>query len=138
MKLQAIAILIATGILSSCTVGPNYHRPTVQTPQAFRVPEPLPDAQAGSFADLKWWEVFRDEELQDLIRKALEQNYDLRDAVARVEMARANLGITRSDQFPQVGASAGCQFHATLEKWRIPPSCFFRSFTEQKLGAGAA
>jgi multidrug efflux system outer membrane protein len=105
MKLQATAILIATSFLSSCTVGPNYHRPTVQTPQAFRAPEPLPDAQAGSFADLKWWEVFRDEELQNLIRKALEQNYDLRDAVVRVEMAQANLGITRSDQFPQVSAS---------------------------------
>jgi len=105
MKLQAIAILIAMGLLSSCTVGPNYHRPAVQTPQAFHVPEPLPDSQAASFADLKWWEVFRDEELQSLIRKALEQNYDLRDAVARVEMAQANLGITRSDQFPQVSAS---------------------------------
>ncbi len=105
MKLQAITILIAMGLLSSCTVGPNYHRPAVQTPQAFHVPEPLPDSQAASFADLKWWEVFRDEELQSLIRKALEQNYDLRDAVARVEMAQANLGITRSDQFPQVSAS---------------------------------
>src|SRR5580693_5300488 len=105
MKLQATAILIATSFLSSCTVGPNYHRPAVQTPQAFRAPEPLPDAQAASFADLKWWEVFRDEELQSLIRKALEQNYDLRDAVTRVEVARANLGITRSNQFPQVSAT---------------------------------
>ena len=105
MKLQAIVILIAMGFLSSCTVGPNYHRPAVQTPQAFHAPEPLPDSQAASFADLKWWEVFRDEELQSLIRKALEQNYDLRDAVTRVEMAQANLGITRSDQFPQVSAS---------------------------------
>jgi multidrug efflux system outer membrane protein len=57
-------------------------------------------------ADLKWWKVFRDEELQALIRKALEQNYDLRDAVTRVEAARANLGITRSDQFPQVSAGS--------------------------------
>jgi multidrug efflux system outer membrane protein len=105
MKLQAIVILIAMGFLSSCTVGPNYHRPAVQTPQAFHAPEPLADSQAASFADLKWWEVFRDGELQSLIRKALEQNYDLRDAVARVEMAQANLGITRSDQFPQVSAS---------------------------------
>jgi multidrug efflux system outer membrane protein len=110
MKLQAIAILIVMGFLSSCTVGPNYHRPAVQTPQAFRAPEPLPDAQAASFADLKWWEVFRDEELQNLIRKALDQNYDLRDAVTRVEAAQANLGITRSDQFPQVNASGDVNF----------------------------
>ena len=110
MKLQAIAILIATGFLSSCTVGPNYHRPVVQTPQAFHAPEPLPDSQAASFADLKWWEVFRDEELQSLIRRALEKNYDLRDAVTRVELAQANLGITRSDQFPQATGSGDVNF----------------------------
>ncbi|HLY42026.1 MAG TPA: efflux transporter outer membrane subunit, partial [Terracidiphilus sp.] len=110
MKLQAIAISIAVGFLTSCTVGPNYHRPTVQVPQAFHAPEPLADAQAASFADLKWWEVFRDDELQSLIRKALEQNYDLRDAVTRVEAAQANLGITRSNQFPQVSTSGDISF----------------------------
>jgi multidrug efflux system outer membrane protein len=110
MKLQAIAIPMAMGLLSSCAVGPNYHRPALQMPQAFYAPESLPDAQAASFADLKWWEVFRDEELQSLIRKALEQNYDLRDAVIHVEMARANLGITRSNQFPQVSASGDVNF----------------------------
>ena len=68
MKLQAIAFWIAVGFLTSCTVGPNYHRPAVQVPQAFHAPEPLADTQAASFADLKWWEVFRDEELQRLIR----------------------------------------------------------------------
>ena len=110
MKLQAIAISIAVGFLTGCTVGPNYHRPTVQVPQAFHAPEPLAGAQAASFADLKWWEVFRDDELQSLIRKALEQNYDLRDAVTRVEAAQANLGITRSNQFPQVSASGDINF----------------------------
>jgi multidrug efflux system outer membrane protein len=105
MKFRAFAILTAAGFLASCTVGPNYHRPAVQVPQAFRAPEPLPGPQAASFADLKWWEVFQDEELQSLIRTALQQNYDLRDAVTRVEVAQANLGITRSDQFPQVSAS---------------------------------
>src|SRR5579863_6645829 len=110
MKLQAIAIPMAMGFLSSCTMGPNYRRPAVQTPQAFRAPPPPPDAQAASFADLKWWEVFRDEELQNLIKRALEQNYDLRIAVTRVEAAQANLGIARSDQFPQVSASGDVDF----------------------------
>jgi multidrug efflux system outer membrane protein len=82
----------------------------VQVPGNFRAPDPLPAPQAESFADLKWWEVFRDADLQQLVRTAIEQNYDLRDAVARVEAARANLGITRSDQFPQVGASGDVQF----------------------------
>ena len=57
-------------------------------------------------ADLKWFEVFKDERLQEMIRTALVRNHDLRDAVARVEAARASLGITRADQFPTVEAGA--------------------------------
>src|SRR5580700_12068086 len=109
MSLQSIAVLVAAGWLSSCTVGPNYHRPAVQVPQAFRAPSPLPAPQASSLADLKWWEVFRDEKLQDLIRAALAANYDLRDAVVRVDEARANLGTTRSNQLPQDGESGRFQ-----------------------------
>jgi len=105
MRHQAIVALMATSLLTNCTVGPNYQRPVVQVPQTFHAPEPLPVAQAASLADLKWWQVFRDEELQALIKTALEQNYDLRQAVTRVEAAQANLGVTRSDQFPQSSAS---------------------------------
>src|SRR5438132_8154495 len=110
MNYRAIGVLIAAGWITGCTVGPNYHRPAVQAPQAFRAPDPLPAPQAESFADLKWWEVFKDPDLQQLVRTALQQNYDLREAVTRVEAARANLGITRSDQFPQVGVSGDLQF----------------------------
>jgi multidrug efflux system outer membrane protein len=110
MNHRAIAVLIVAGWTTSCTLGPNYKRPAVQVPQTFRAPDPLPAPQAESFADLKWWEVFRDANLQELVKTALQQNYDLREAVARVEAARANLGITRSDQFPQVGASGALQF----------------------------
>jgi outer membrane protein, multidrug efflux system len=109
MNSRTVAVLLAVGCATGCTVGPNYHRPAVQVPQSFRAPDPLPAPQAESLADLKWWEVFRDADLQQLVRTALEQNYDLRDAVARVEAARANLGITRSDQFPQVSASGAVQ-----------------------------
>src|SRR5579864_6246947 len=87
-------------LLTGCTMGPNYHRPTIQTPETFRTPAPAPPSDSASLADLKWWEVFKDQQLQELERTALVQNYDLRDAVARVEAARANLGITRSNQFP--------------------------------------
>src|ERR1700682_6401502 len=100
----AIFALVLTGLLSSCTVGPKYRRPSVGVPQNFRAPEPLPHPQAASLADLKWFEVFKDEKLQELIRTALAQNYDLRDAVARVAEARANLGIVRSNHFPQFRA----------------------------------
>src|ERR1700683_5695963 len=98
MKSRSIAVWIAAGWMTGCTVGPNYHRPAVQTPETFRAPEPLPAPQATSLADLKWWEVFKDEKLQDLIGAAVAANYDLRDAVTRVEQARASLGVTRSNQ----------------------------------------
>jgi multidrug efflux system outer membrane protein len=110
MNYRAAGVLIAAGWLSGCMVGPNYHRPVVQVPQNFRAPDPLPAPPAESFADLKWWEVFKDQDLQQLVRTALQQNYDIRDAAARVEAARANLGITRSDQFPHVSASGDAQF----------------------------
>ena len=87
-------------------MGPNYQRPDIPAPAAFRAPEPLPPQQAASIADLKWFEVFNDRKLQDLVRTALQRNYDLRDAVARVEEARASLGITRSNQYPNFGAGA--------------------------------
>jgi len=108
--------------------GPNYRRPLVKTPENFRAPEPLPTPQATSLADLKWWEVFKDEKLQELIRAALAANYDLRDAVARVDAARANLGITRSNQFPQVGASGDLQFTRLSRDGSLAlPSSFARS-----------
>ncbi|MGA7235806.1 MAG: efflux transporter outer membrane subunit, partial [Bryobacteraceae bacterium] len=92
---------------AGCLVGPNYKRPAVAIPTTFRAPDPLPAGQAASLADLKWFEVFKDDKLQALIRTALVKNYDLRDAVLRVEEARANLGITRSNQYPNVAANAG-------------------------------
>jgi outer membrane protein, multidrug efflux system len=98
-------------LLGGCTVGPNYQRPKLATPVQFRAPEPLPPQEAFSLADLKWFELFHDDQLQALIKTALVQNYDLRIAVARVEEARASLGITRSNQFPQFGASGGVEIN---------------------------
>src|SRR5260221_7472430 len=127
MNYRTTLVLIA-GWMTGCAVGPNYHRPAVQAPQTFRAPDPLPAPQAESFADLKWWEVFKDANLQQLVRTALQQNYDLREAVTRVEAARANLGITRSDQFPQVGASGDLQFtRLALDGSFTMPSSLLRS-----------
>jgi multidrug efflux system outer membrane protein len=128
MNYRAIAVLTAAGLVTSCTLGPNYHRPAVQIPQNFRAPDPLPAPQPESLADLKWWEVFKDPDLQELVRTAIEQNYDLRDAVARVQAARANLGITRSDQFPQVGASGAVQLTRLSRDGQFPlPASFVTS-----------
>src|SRR5262245_55643109 len=107
MKKQLMTGVVIVGLLAGCTVGPKYRKPIVQPPSAFRgagdaaaAPDP------NSLADLKWFEVFKDQQLQELIRTALVNNYDLSQAMARVQSARANLGITRSEQFPNVTASA--------------------------------
>src|SRR5580704_4524009 len=113
-------LALSAVLLAGCTVGPNYKRPVTDVPAIFRAPQPLPPAQAASLADLKWFEVFKDEKLQDLIRQSLVANYDLRDAVARVEAARANLGITRSNQYPNFGASGDLQFTRLSRDGQFP------------------
>ncbi len=104
-----IACLLASALaLQACTVGPDYRRPEYPTPPAFRgqpVGEPAP-----SVADLGWWRVFEDETLQQLIRIALQENYDLRVAAARILEARAQLTISRSFQFPEVNHSGSAVY----------------------------
>jgi outer membrane protein, multidrug efflux system len=101
MKKSLAIVLLIVSLLSGCMVGPKYHKPDVKAPTVYRGSlNPTPPADPNSLADLKWFEVFKDERLQDLIRVALVENYDFREAVARVDAAHANLGITRSDQFP--------------------------------------
>lgn len=103
MKRFVIALLLVC-LAHSYVVGQKNQRPVVQTPTQFRAdPAPQPDKQ--TLADLKWFELFKDPKLQDLINDALANNYDLRQAVARIDAARANLGITRSEQFPSIIAS---------------------------------
>src|SRR6266542_5845396 len=99
----AVALMM---LLSGCMIGPDYRRPAVTTPDVFRGASAAIPPDKQSIAELKWFEVFQDEQLQELIRTALVQNYDLRDAIARVDAARANLGITRSNQFPNFGFGA--------------------------------
>jgi len=93
-----------SALLAGCSVGPNYHRPAVQTPTAFREPveNPQVQVQAASYADLPWWQVFQDPQLQELVRTAIKQNYDLQLAAERINAARAQLAVTRASQFPQV------------------------------------
>jgi outer membrane protein, multidrug efflux system len=99
-----IAALLAWSLAAGCAVGPNYHRPDVQTPAAYRdlSDNPQAQAQAASYADLPWWQVFQDPQLQELIRTALKQNYDLQIATERINAARAQVEIARSNLFPQV------------------------------------
>jgi outer membrane protein, multidrug efflux system len=102
--LPFLAAIVASGLVPACKVGPNYHRPAVQPPTAFRdlSESPQVQAQVASFADLPWWQVFQDPQLQELIRMALKQNYDLQLATERINAARAQVTVTRSALFPQV------------------------------------
>lgn len=127
--------------LSGCTVGPNYRRPAVNVPVAYReapadtsTTQPPADAKskatlpgtsgpsdAGfSLGEEKWWEVFQDKELQGLIRTALKNNYDVRIAAARVLEAQAQLGITRADQFPSVNATGNITATQSAANGPIP------------------
>jgi outer membrane protein, multidrug efflux system len=99
-------------VLGACTVGPDYRRPEVPTPATFRGQT---DAElAQSLGDLTWWQIFEDEALQQLIREALRENYDLRIAAARILEARAQVTISRSFQFPEVNAS-GSAIYTRIE-----------------------
>jgi outer membrane protein, multidrug efflux system len=101
---SSIVAIIALGFVAGCRVGPNYHRPVVQSPTTYRElsENKQVQAQAVSYADLPWWQVFQDPQLQELIRTALKQNYDLQLATERINQARAQVAVTRSNQFPQV------------------------------------
>ena len=105
MKRSVVALVLG-GLLQPAVFGqqiqpPAPQTPGVQTPATFRGDvRPQPDKQ--SIADLKWFEVFNDPKLQQLISDALAYNYDVREAVARIEGARATVGIVRSEQFPNI------------------------------------
>jgi outer membrane protein, multidrug efflux system len=105
VRTRFFVIVLVTTILSACKVGPNYHRPAVPTPSPYHGATPSQQAQAASYADLPWWQVFQDPVLQELIRTALERNYDLLLATERIIAARAAVMSTRANQFPQISAS---------------------------------
>jgi multidrug efflux system outer membrane protein len=97
--------------LCSCAIGPNYRRPAIDTPSAFRsegAPEAVP-VDSTSLADLPWWQVFQDPVLQGLIEEALANGYDTRIIASRVEQARYAVGVTRADLMPQVGYEGAAQ-----------------------------
>ena len=99
MPSGVIASTLLTVMLAGCAVGPNYKRPAIDTPQAFRS-APAEPPSAAPFGDEKWSEVFQDPQLQALIRTALQQNYDVRIAATRIAQAQAQLTITRGNELP--------------------------------------
>ncbi len=103
-----ILLILSSGLATGgCAVGPNYQRPPVSTPDRTRGAAATAASPSASLADQAWWEVLRDDALRSLIQEALRAGYDLRLAAWRVEEARANAGIARSEFYPQIQAGAG-------------------------------
>ena len=105
MKQVFCFVILSVLILSGCKLGPNYVRPPIPVPQTWREPVPMD----RSLANLPWWDLFKDPQLEELIRIALEENKDLKIAVERIEEARAFYGFQKADLYPRVdlNASAG-------------------------------
>lgn len=151
---RSFLALLACGALLSmeaCAVGPNYKRPAVSVPAQYRGavrPEaspteskalsPIPASSSGipvaSLGDEKWWEVFQDQELQGLIRTALQNNYDVRIAATRILQAQAQLRITRADQLPSLSAGGNVTSIRDAKSGPIPSF----SLTQGELDGSAA
>ena len=101
MKIRLVTACIAAA-LAGCTVGPNYVRPTVDTPAAWRIDYP----KAAEVANLQWWQQFNDPVLDQLIDTALRNNRDLVIAAARVDQFIGALTTTGSQLYPQIGYGA--------------------------------
>ncbi|MGE5247259.1 MAG: efflux transporter outer membrane subunit [Verrucomicrobiota bacterium] len=95
-------VITCTVLLAGCAVGPDYRRPTADPPPSWRVT----DGEAKEVADTVWWGQFDDPVLDNLIRVALRENWDLRIATARIDEFAGKYGIVRADLFPQAGAGA--------------------------------
>ena len=105
MRTRFAVVLASVGgaalLLPGCAVGPNYKRPAINSPANFR--NAPADASTNTLADTQWWELYKDETLNSLIRTALTNNHDLRIAIARVEQARAIAGQAKAQFVPRVG-----------------------------------
>jgi len=125
MRKQLALQILGFAILAfacGCAVGPNYRKPTVNVPTVYRgaAPEAAAQGEARSLAEEKWWDVFRDEQLRELIKVALQRNYDVRIAAARILQAQAQLGVTRADQFPTIAGSAAAINERSSQSKFIP------------------
>jgi outer membrane protein, multidrug efflux system len=105
-------LLVIVGWLAGCAVGPDYKRPEILTPTDWRNG---PEGR-DSLGDLGWWQLFKDPALHELITTAVVANRDLQVAVARVLDSRAQLGVARAAQFPQVNASGSYQYTRPFSK----------------------
>jgi multidrug efflux system outer membrane protein len=121
---QRLAAVFLSVILTACAMGPDYKRPKVPAPDSFRMAE----MEGESIANLPWWELLRDEELQRLVRIALNENKDLKVAIASVEEYQARLYSARVDYIPQASANANAPAFGRLNVINIPGFPTFTSY----------
>ncbi len=116
------AMLAFLTLLASCSVGPNYKRPAVDSPGAFRTAASDTNAYSGtnSLGDLGWWNVYDDDQLKAYIHEALVNNWDIKIAAARVLEAEASAQITRSQFFPSISAGGNAYTSRSSEKGPVP------------------
>src|SRR6476661_3976683 len=105
-------------VLPSCKVGPDYARPDIPVSDSFRMAEAQKDVQ--SLANVPWWELYRDEELQRLIRVALEENKDLKRTVATVDEFAARMLIAKTDFAPQMNAVVNAPAFGNTKNIQFP------------------
>jgi len=112
MNVKACSAAALALLISGCKVGPNYKRPPVNTPGQYRglAPDLANQTAVLSIAETAWEGIFQDEALKALVREALTNNYDMQIAAARIQQARAIVGITRANQLPNVSGSAGVDY----------------------------
>jgi outer membrane protein, multidrug efflux system len=112
MELRRTLLLCAVGCMAAgCTLGPNYTRPDLALPPAYRGADAAPPAAgAETFGAMQWSSVFPDPDLQALIRTALAQNFDLRVAVQRILLAQSQVTVAGSLPYPTVDGSISGPF----------------------------
>ncbi len=115
---KAWTILVVAIAIFGCAVGPDYKRPTIDSPAAWRFEE----KEARDTANTAWWEQFNDPVLNELIATALKENYDLRIAGARVEEYMGRYWVGRSGLFPQIGATGSGGRSRVSEDTAVPLS----------------
>ena len=89
--------------LGACLVGPDFEPPVIETPEFYR----FSDYETGEEVNLKWWELFNDPVLIQLVNTALENNKDVQIALSRIEEARAQLKFVGADQYPVIDVEGG-------------------------------
>lgn len=135
MTRRRTPLLFAALLVAGCTVGPDYKRPEVVAPPAYRGADAVPTtAGTQSFGDLAWASIFPDPDLQALIRTALAQNYDLQVAAARILQAQSQVTIAGSLALPSVDGSVDAPYNTYTGSERPSPDSIF----EPRAGFGVA